>query len=111
MAAVGVPWVASPRPEYRRLREQLGVGLLAKDPGDWYRQLKLLTGDDALRADMSAKGRAAAADWTIEGNAWRWWEAWDAAVTAQRSGRADPPASYAFPRKRNGRGRHGQRRR
>lgn len=84
MSAVGVPWVASPRPEYQRLSKLLGVGLLADRPKDWYRQLKRLATDEAFRADQSAAGREAARDWTIEGNAWLWWETWEKAVAMQR---------------------------
>jgi hypothetical protein len=83
MAAVGVPWVASPRVEYRRLHKE-GVGLLAERPKDWYRQLKKLATDPALRADMSAAGRELAARHTIEDNAWRWLEAWEHAYNLQR---------------------------
>lgn len=83
MAAVGVPWVASPRAEYRRLHKE-GVGLLAERPKDWYRQLKRLATDQALRADMSTAGRDIAAQHTIEANAWRWAEAWVEAYEIQR---------------------------
>lgn len=83
MSAVGVPWVASPRAEYQRLHRE-GVGLLAARPKDWYRQLKRLTKDPGLRADMSAAGRALAAKYTIEGNAWRWLDAWEYAHQLQR---------------------------
>lgn len=82
-SACGVPWVASPRAEYVRLQKALGVGFLARKPKDWYRMLKRLATDDALRLEQSQAGRAAAAEWTIEGNAWRWLEAWDHARRAQ----------------------------
>lgn len=86
MSALGVPWVASPRAEYVRLSKLLGVGLLAEEPKHWRRQLGRMITDEALRADQSAAGRSAAADWTIEGGAWRWAEAWDAAIALQRRG-------------------------
>jgi hypothetical protein len=78
MMACGVPWVGSPRAEYQRLHDLTGVGLLAKTPKDWYQQAKRLVSSVDLRQEMSLKGRAAAADMTIEGNAWRWLEAWSA---------------------------------
>jgi hypothetical protein len=92
LSACGVPWVASPRAEYRRLHQSTGVGLLAERPKDWYRQIKRLATDPVLRADQSAAGRAAMARETIEGNAWRWLEAWEAALKAQRVNRPGPLA-------------------
>jgi glycosyltransferase involved in cell wall biosynthesis len=82
MAAAGVPWVASPRADYRRLHA-LGVGLLADKPRDWHRQLAKLAADERRRAELSAAGRAVAADLPIEGNAWRWAEAWAEAYRLQ----------------------------
>lgn len=88
MSAVGVPWVASPRAEYRRFSDlHGGVGLFADRPKDWLRQLKRLATDPALRADQSWLGRCAAATNTYEEHAWRWWEAWDQAMMLERRGR------------------------
>ena len=84
MMACGVPWVASPRAEYRRLQDRAGVGLMAADPKDWFRQLKRLINSADLRAEFSEKGRAAAGELTIEGTAWRWLEAWSQAFRIQR---------------------------
>lgn len=84
MSAVGVPWVASPRAEYRRFSVLHEVGLLAEKPKDWYRQLKRLSLDPDLRAEQSAAGRAAAALNTYEEHAWRWAETWEAAMTFER---------------------------
>lgn len=92
LSACGVPWVASPRVEYRRLYERLAVGFLAARPKDWYRQVKRLVTDPALRVEQSAAGRAAAARETIEGNAWRWMEIWESAFVAQRAARMNPLA-------------------
>lgn len=84
LMAAGTPWVASPRAEYVRLRGATGVGLLAKDPRDWYRMLKRLLTNEQLRIEQAQAGRAAAAERTIEGGAWRWLEAWERAVNLQR---------------------------
>ncbi|MFZ0791673.1 MAG: glycosyltransferase, partial [Chromatiaceae bacterium] len=85
MSATGVPWVASPRAEYARLHRDHQVGVLAKNPREWYRELKRLATDEALREEQSQAGRAAAAANTVEAHAWRWWEAWsDASTTARR---------------------------
>lgn len=86
MMACGVPWVASPRVEYQRLHRLCGTGLLAAQPKDWHRLIKRVLTDDTLRADMSAKGRQAAANWTVEGSAWRWLEAWSFAADLQKKG-------------------------
>ncbi len=89
-AALGVPCVGSPSAEYRRLHAQ-GIGLLADSPKEWYRHIRRLLTDDALRQTMSEQGRAiVAAQYTIEANAWRWWEAWQTALRIQR-GSSDSP--------------------
>lgn len=76
-AACGVPFVASPTPEYEKLYE-MGVGLLADDKSkSWRKQLRLLLQDRMLYEHMSATGREIiAADHTYERNAWRWAEVW-----------------------------------
>lgn len=74
-AALGVPCVASPRAEYARLHK-LGVGVLARRPRQWLTALRALVTSADLRDEMSGRGRDVAANWTIEGNAWRWAEAW-----------------------------------
>jgi glycosyltransferase involved in cell wall biosynthesis len=84
MAATGVPSVVSPRPEYRRLHDQGVPCLFAEKPQEWYASLKKLLTDDVLRQEMSAKSREVAAQYTIEGNADRWLEAWTAAYEIDR---------------------------
>jgi hypothetical protein len=91
MSALGVPWVASPRAEYRRFHEKTGVGFLARRPRDWYRHLRDLALDVDLRAEQSAAGRDACKNRTYEANAWRWMEAWERAVKIQRGSK---PATY-----------------
>lgn len=88
LSAVGVPWVASPSPEYRKLHE-LGCGVLADKPKHWYRELRRLLDDPAHRAELSEAGRSVAETLRLENHAWRWAEAWDRAAQLQRqSGRA-----------------------
>lgn len=84
MAAVGVPCVASPRAEYSRLHKE-GVGLLAKDPKDWYRKLKHLSTNEAARRELSEQGRDVMANFTIEANAWKLAEIWKEALRVQRA--------------------------
>jgi hypothetical protein len=82
--AVGVPWIASPREEYRRLNRESGCGLLAATPKEWYAQLKRLLTDDVLRKEQAEMGRQYMQDQTIQANAWRWHEAWAAALKMER---------------------------
>ncbi|HSJ75325.1 MAG TPA: glycosyltransferase [Gemmatimonadales bacterium] len=85
--AVGVPWVGSPREEYRRLHRESGCGLLADGPKDWYAKLKLLLTDDVLRKEQVEAGREFMQDQTYQANAWRWWEAWTRALEIERGRR------------------------
>lgn len=75
MCAAGVPWVASPRPEYARLHAA-GAGILADRPRTWYRELKRLRESPALREELSQAGREVAARNRLEDHAYRWIEAW-----------------------------------
>lgn len=84
LSALGVPWVASPRDEYQRFHTQHRVGLLAARPKDWYRQVKQLADNPALRVEQSQAGRAAGTANTIEDHAWRWAEVWTEAGTVAR---------------------------
>jgi hypothetical protein len=85
MSSVGVPWVASPRDEYRRLAKVSGGGLLADSPKEWFSQVKRLMDDHSLREDLAAAGKEYMKTQTYEANAWRWWEAWERAVQMERS--------------------------
>lgn len=75
MAAVGVPFVASPTGPYTRLAAE-GAGLLADKPKTWARQLRRLLTDHTWRAELAATGRQVAAAHTIEGNTDHWWDTW-----------------------------------
>lgn len=83
LSAAGVPWVASPRAEYRRLHA-LGCGALAEKPREWVRELRRLTQDDVYRSEKSDEARAVAAKMTIQQHAWRWAETWADAVAVER---------------------------
>ena len=84
--AVGVPWVASPREEYRKLHRESGCGLLADTPKDWYAKLKLLLDDEVLCKEQIEAGRDYMQAQTYQANAWRWWEAWTRALEVERGG-------------------------
>lgn len=77
-AALGVPCVMSPSVEYLRIHS-LGIGVLARKHKQWINRLRELRGSKLLRDELSERGRAVAAEWTVEGNAERWWQAWDTA--------------------------------
>jgi glycosyltransferase involved in cell wall biosynthesis len=85
-ASVGVPWVGSPRAEYRRFHKESGSGLLVDSRKDWYKAVKQLMDDAPLRQDLGERGREYMRDQTIEKNAWRLWEAWERALNIQRHG-------------------------
>ena len=82
--AAGVPWVASPRAEYRRLHKESGCGFLADTPKQWYTHLTRLLCDDVLRKEQAEAGREYMATQTYEAHAWRWASAWQRAVEIQR---------------------------
>jgi glycosyltransferase involved in cell wall biosynthesis len=87
-SAVGVPWVASPRPEYRRTFAESGAGILADTPKQWYVGVRKLMGDDVLRKELGERGREWMQTQTIEANSWRWLEAWTRAYEIQQGSRA-----------------------
>lgn len=84
-AAVGVPCVVSHRAEYAKL-SRLGIGATAKTPAEWRKKIYNLVKDADMRREISQTSRVVAARWTIEGNAWRWLEAWTRALEIQRDG-------------------------
>lgn len=85
-SAVGVPWVASPRAEYRRFHKESGGGLLAETRKDWVKAIKQLMDDALLREELAEKGHEYMQGQTVEKNAWRLWEAWERALKIQRDG-------------------------
>lgn len=82
--AVGVPWVASPRAEYRRLQKESQGGVLADSPKEWFSQVKRLLDDDVWRKELVQAGREYMANQTYEANAWRWAETWERAFMIQK---------------------------
>lgn len=84
MAAVGVPFVATPTSPYRALVAE-GAGWLAGTAGSWASMVGALCASTGLRAHMAGKGREVAARWTVEGRAWAWMEAWSDARDIARS--------------------------
>lgn len=87
-SSVGVPWVASPRSEYRRTFQESGAGILADTPKQWYVGVRKLMEDEVLRKELGERGREWMQTQTIEANSWRWWEAWTRAYEIQQGTRA-----------------------
>ena len=80
-AALGVPFVASPRAEYLRLgREVLPMVLVADDPETWRAALTVLATSPDRRAEIADLNREAVAPHTYENHADRWWDAWRSAA-------------------------------
>lgn len=81
MAAVGVPCVMSPLPEYEALA-RFGIGTIASKPAAWRGAVAGLLMDDARRQDAAAAGRQAVIDHglTIEARIDEWWGAWTSVV-------------------------------
>jgi glycosyltransferase involved in cell wall biosynthesis len=88
-AALGVPFVVSPLPEYRALAK-LGAGDLVSTTttvsSAWERALEPLLSDPDYRLQRAEEGRRAAAELTIEGHAMRWIQAWSDARTVLQAG-------------------------
>ena len=57
-AAAGIPFVASPLPEYVWLAEDHGIGRLAKTSRDWTKQLAALLDYDTRRAEAARQHEA-----------------------------------------------------
>lgn len=89
LAAVGVPWVGSPRADYQRLH-RLGCGVLVDRPKDWYRVLRRLLTDEPRRAELSAAGRAVAATLRLRDHVSEWWEAWSDAFDRDQAAHRQP---------------------
>lgn len=84
MAAVGVPWIGSPVPEYEYLADG-GCGIIVDKSKAWYNVLKRLRQDQKLRIEMSEAGKEVALQLKLRDNAWRYLEAWEHALKLQRS--------------------------
>ncbi len=74
-ASLGIVPVASPTPDNLKFAE-LGGCIIAEKAEDWEREIKELILDRDKRAEMSKRVREVAAQWTIEDNANKWWDAW-----------------------------------
>lgn len=87
-AAVGVPVIASPTPEYVRGARE-GAWVCAAGPADWHAWLTDLIRDPLLRSQHAARGREWAATWTYERHSDDWRTVWYPAGQASADNRAD----------------------
>ena len=95
-AALGVPFVASPLPEYVRLQNEAGAGMLASKPRQWRAYLKAIMEDESKAYELAAHARAQVAGrLTIQANAWKWDEAWARAVTHRHARMNHPTRAIA----------------
>lgn len=82
-AALGIPFVASPTPEYQRLRE-MGIGHLAGPSWAEWREGVLSSLTPHAR-EAAKRGREVVREHlTFEGNAHLWPEAWERAITNRK---------------------------
>jgi glycosyltransferase involved in cell wall biosynthesis len=80
MSAVGVPFLASPTPEYERYCAE-GAGTVVRKPRDWERALKrLIRNDRGEREDMAERAREVASGHTIQAHCGEFLAAWTAAL-------------------------------
>lgn len=74
-ASVGVAPIVSPTPDNMKLVEQ-GAAYVARSPKAWRDTVRSLITNESERYDLVQRARTVASNWTIEGNSWRWKEAW-----------------------------------
>jgi hypothetical protein len=74
-ASLGIPVVMSAIPDNLRLNK-LGVGRIAQNPGQWFKELDRLMRHESLRDELSDQGRAIMAGLTYEKHCQRWHDAW-----------------------------------
>lgn len=80
MAALGIPFVASPTYEYKLL-EVYGVGKTAKSPGDWRKHLNNWMNNESKKESDGRTYQSIIEDnYTYENNAHLWIDAWEYAL-------------------------------
>lgn len=85
MAAMGIPFIASPTREYLRL-EAYGVGKTARNPSEWRRHLQRWIDRPAeLRRDAERYRDTVQLSMTYEANAAQWVAAWHTALSYRKS--------------------------
>jgi glycosyltransferase involved in cell wall biosynthesis len=83
MAALGIPFIASPTSEYQFFAGTFG-GRIAKKPRDWAKHLKALLSDRDLLLAESAELKESVRDQTYEKQIHQWIDAWELAIAMKR---------------------------
>jgi hypothetical protein len=82
MAALGIPFVASPTSEYKRMVAESGAGLIAQSRGQWARMVNRLLNDDGEYERMRQRGAEWAQGNTLERHVGSFVHAWERAADA-----------------------------
>lgn len=72
-SALGIPVLASDVPPYRDFVIDGVTGFLIRHEHDWFKRLRELANDEAMRTEMGAKGKEHARGWDIA-RGWKLWE-------------------------------------
>lgn len=80
-AALGIPCVAAAYEPYEEFVQHGVTGFLARRD-EYAKYLRMLYCDDDMRAEMSRAAIEQARQHTIQGNAWRWLEAYQSILTS-----------------------------
>lgn len=83
---LGIPFVASPLPEYQQLVDESGAGVIARSQSDWVRGLRTFLRDDSAYEKARANGLEWATEHTLENHVHEWTSAWQMAMD-RRKGR------------------------
>lgn len=75
-AALGIPVIASDLEPYRAFVQDGVTGYLVRDDHEWTKRLFELANDAAMREEMGAAAKRAAAGWTIQDGYRRWVDAY-----------------------------------
>lgn len=79
-SALGIPVVATDYGPYSDSVQHGSTGFLVKRPHEWGRYLRDLVNDESMRKEMGDNARRWAATRTLQGNIWRWEEAYRSAL-------------------------------
>jgi glycosyltransferase involved in cell wall biosynthesis len=79
-ASLGIPVVASDFGPYAESVVHGVTGMLATRPHEMTKYLRMLVNDDDLRTELGVNARSWAASRTIQGNVWRWAEAYGSLI-------------------------------
>jgi glycosyltransferase involved in cell wall biosynthesis len=79
-ASLGIPVVASNFGPYAESVQHGVTGFLVKHDHEWGKYLRLLVGDPLLREEMSINGKLWASTRTVQGNVWRWEQAYRSVI-------------------------------